>query len=184
MKCCTYCKIDKPLDSFIRNKRSADGLHYWCSDCCKVKKREWYLANKESENKKSTIWMKNNIKKVSAKITQKRNTDPIYKLKSNMRSRLKLALRRQRAGKTVSTSSGIGCDWDYLLKYIESKFQPGMTWENWGRYGWHMDHIRPIDSFDLSDPLQVEACFHYTNLQPLWAKENLSKSNKYEVLNG
>ena len=61
---------------------------------------------------------------------------------------------------------------------IAAGFLPGMTWENHTRSGWHIDHIVPCAAFDLSDPAQQRACFHYTNLQPLWAKTNLKKSNK------
>ena len=62
----------------------------------------------------------------------------------------------------------------------ESLFQSGMTWENHGKYGWHIDHIRPCSSFDLTDPEQQKLCCHYTNLQPLWAKDNLSKGYKWD----
>jgi hypothetical protein len=62
---------------------------------------------------------------------------------------------------------------------LESKFQEGMTWDNWSRTGWHIDHILPLDNFDLADPEQLRRACHYTNLQPLWAKDNLSKGSKY-----
>jgi hypothetical protein len=65
-----------------------------------------------------------------------------------------------------------------LKIHLESKFQPGMTWENHGRNGWHIDHIKPLCSFDLTDLMQLRQACHYTNLQPLWAKENLRK-NRY-----
>jgi hypothetical protein len=67
-----------------------------------------------------------------------------------------------------------------FLKYLESKFQSGMTWENYGKNGWHIDHIRPLSSFNLIDDKQLKLACHYTNLQPLWAKDNLVKSNKWE----
>jgi hypothetical protein len=73
----------------------------------------------------------------------------------------------------------LGCNAKELKNYLASKFTDGMTWENYGRNGWHVDHIRPCSSFDLSDPEQQKQCFHYTNLQPLWAKDNLHKGNKY-----
>lgn len=73
----------------------------------------------------------------------------------------------------------IGCSIEHLKEHIEKQFVEGMNWENWSFYGWHIDHIRPIASFDLSDPAQVKECFHYSNLQPLWAKDNLSKGDKF-----
>ena len=65
-----------------------------------------------------------------------------------------------------------------LWVHLERQFTQGMTKENHGKYGWHVDHIKPCSSFDLSDIEQQKLCFHYTNLQPLWAKDNIKKSNK------
>ncbi|MEM4726181.1 MAG: hypothetical protein QXG63_04505 [Nitrososphaerales archaeon] len=62
--------------------------------------------------------------------------------------------------------------------YLESKFLPGMTWDNHGRNGWHIDHVRPLSSFDLTDPEQLKQACHYTNLCPMWANDNIRKSNK------
>ena len=73
----------------------------------------------------------------------------------------------------------LGCTVDFAKQWIEAKFQPGMTWNNWSRTGWHVDHLRPIDSFDLTDLAQQKQCFHYTNLHPLWAGDNLSKGAKW-----
>jgi hypothetical protein len=73
----------------------------------------------------------------------------------------------------------IGCSSKELESYLENQFTEGMTWENYGYYGWHIDHIKPCSSFDLTDPEQQKLCFHYSNLQPLWAKDNIKKSNKY-----
>ena len=66
------------------------------------------------------------------------------------------------------------------MAHLEALFQPGMTWDNHAIDGWHIDHIRPCTSFDLTDPEQQRQCFHYTNLQPLWAFDNISKSDKWE----
>ena len=80
--------------------------------------------------------------------------------------------------KNGSAVKDLGCSIDELKTYLESKFQLGMTWDNWSKDGWHIDHIKPLSSFDLTDKKQLlEAC-HYTNLQPLWATDNLSKGDK------
>ena len=72
----------------------------------------------------------------------------------------------------------IGCSLEELKKHLESQFKPGMSWKNRGRNGWHIDHIKPCASFDLSKSEEQHKCFHYSNLQPLWAKENLRKGIK------
>ena len=72
----------------------------------------------------------------------------------------------------------VGYALDELKKHLEKQFANNMTWENYGRNGWHIDHIRPCASFDLSEPAQQRECFHYSNLQPLWAKDNLAKGKK------
>lgn len=69
----------------------------------------------------------------------------------------------------------IGCELSTLKEHLESQFKPGMSWENYG--DWHVDHIRPCSSFDLTKNEEQQKCFHYSNLQPLWAHENLKKSN-------
>lgn len=76
----------------------------------------------------------------------------------------------------------LGCTIGFYKNYIESKFLPGMTWENHGRGEgkWQIDEIKPCASFDLSDPEQYKECFHYTNAQPLWAIDNMKKSSIYE----
>ena len=72
----------------------------------------------------------------------------------------------------------IGCTIDQLKTYLESKFQPNMTWKNHSQFGWHIDHIIPCCSFDLTNEIQRQKCFHYTNLQPLWSTDNLIKGKK------
>jgi len=72
----------------------------------------------------------------------------------------------------------VGCTPKELAAHLESKFLPGMTWGNRTVNGWHIDHVIPVSKFDLSDPVQQEAAFHYTNLQPMWAKDNRAKSNR------
>jgi hypothetical protein len=98
--------------------------------------------------------------------------DPIFLARKNLRNRLRKFVLGQKRG---SIGTVIGCDWNQLVAHLESQFKPGMGWENYSIRGWHIDHIRPCASFDLTDPEQQKECFHYSNLQPLWAEENLKK---------
>jgi hypothetical protein len=91
-----------------------------------------------------------------------------------LRTRLAKALHRQ--SKSGSAVASLGCSVAKFKVYLESKFLPGMSWENHGE--WHIDHVKPLDSFDLTDPSQLLAACHYRNLQPLWAIDNIKKGNK------
>jgi len=73
----------------------------------------------------------------------------------------------------------LGCNVVELKEHLSRQFRPGMSWDNYGE--WHVDHIRPCISFDLSDPKQQLQCFHFSNLQPLWAKENMAKGGKHDL---
>jgi hypothetical protein len=129
-------------------------------DKIKLKEKECYKINKEKINKRDRNRKKRDIQ---------------YKLKKNLRCRLNCAINNNQ--KVGSAVKDLGCTIPELKTYLESKFSPDMTWENWSINGWHIDHIKPISSFDLTDRKQLlEAC-HYTNLQPLWAKDNLLKSD-------
>jgi hypothetical protein len=72
----------------------------------------------------------------------------------------------------------VGCSKQQLREHIESQFKEGMSWENHGHSTWHIDHQIPCAAFDHTNPDHQRACFHYSNLQPMWAKENIKKSNK------
>lgn len=100
-------------------------------------------------------------------------TDPLYKLERNLRKRLAMAIKKQ--SKTGSAVKDLGCSIEELKKYLESKFLDGMSWDNYGKYGWHIDHIVPMSQFDLTYHEDVKKVCHYTNLQPLWWRDNLSK---------
>lgn len=99
--------------------------------------------------------------------------DPIYSLTKLVRSRFLKAVKSEY--KDSSVINLLGCSIEELRDYLESKFQEGMNWQNHGVHGWHIDHIKPCASFDFTDMEQQKKCFHYTNLQPLWAKDNLRK---------
>lgn len=114
---------------------------------------------------------------ISSWTKNKRKSDASFDTSVKLRVRIANALKKKNSYKSESTESLLGCKWEFFINWIESKFKDGMSWGN--RNLWHIDHIRPCCSFDLSDANQQKECFHYSNLQPLWAKENLSKNGRY-----
>ena len=97
-----------------------------------------------------------------------------YRLSAVVRS----AIKRQPVVKSQHMVDLIGCTVPQFMAHIAKQFRPGMSWHNWSRDGWHLDHIRPVSSFDLSKPDQQSLCFHFTNYQPLWAPDNIRKGAK------
>mgnify|MGYP001132378696 CR=1 FL=1 len=139
---------------------------------------EWLRLNQKPK-KPRKLQTKEEKREYQRKYQQeKRDTDPKWKIMKNLRTRISTAIRGSR--KSASTVSLLGCSVDELNKHLESQFTTGMTWDNYGYYGWHVDHIKPCASFDLTLDSEQKKCFHYTNLQPLWAKDNMNKSDKYE----
>jgi len=104
--------------------------------------------------------------------------DPIFKLKCNVRTRIRLYVKRGLAKKTLPTSVLIGCSWEFLKNHLEKQFKPRMSWANYGK--WHIDHYRPMASFNLFKQKELLKCCNFANLQPLWAIENLRKSDSLE----
>ncbi len=176
MKKCNICGENKKLDQFNKKKTSPDGVDYRCRQCDNARARKWYANNKERRYKTNRAWKKENKEKHLSRRRERRkeryDSDTAYRITCNLRSRLHGAV----AYKCASTIELVGCSIEELMEHIESKFTDGMSWENQG--DWHIDHIRPCASFDLTDEQQQRECFHYTNLQPLWAEDNLRKSSK------
>jgi hypothetical protein len=113
-----------------------------------------------------------------AKVKTYFDRNPSAKIARNLRSRLNGAVRGKI--KVGSAVRDLGCSIEFLKRYLESKFQIGMTWGNYGFKGWHIDHVVPLDSFVLTDTDQFMKACHYTNLQPLWWNENMSKGAKLD----
>lgn len=111
---------------------------------------------------------------------ERRIKDPNYRIASNMRSRLSKVLNG--VVKRSSAVDDLGCSLDEFRLYLQSKFEPGMSWDNYG-HGvdkWNIDHIEPLSTADLSDPDTQKRLSHYTNLRPMWHIENVRKGNRYE----
>lgn len=111
---------------------------------------------------------------------RRRATDICYREKTNMGNLIRSALKRKGLRKTYRTLSLLGCTAPQFIRHIERQFKKGMSWDN--RPRWHIDHIRPCASFDLSDPEQQKICFHYSNLRPIWKSENMRKHARQEFL--
>ena len=204
MKQCSTCGQIKPLDSFGNSSSSKDGKKNKCSECKKQEyldnrekrieqSREYYRLNKdrciESSKKyreKNLKWYQNNNRVYYQKNMErmKENSKASFyrRIESDIGFRILQRLRKRMwdatSGrvKSARTAELVGCSHDVLVSHIENQFTDGMTWENYGK--WHLDHIIPCASFDLSKPKEQKKCFHYTNLQPLWAVDNIRKSDK------
>lgn len=160
------------------DKKKANNKAYYIKNKKRIAARAkiYCQKNKEKLAKGLRDWNIRNRKRVLENCNYKYKTDLNFRLKCNLRSRLyKLVRKKQKAG---SALKDLGCTLQEFKIYIENKFQPGMTWENYGRYGWHLDHIKPLSKFDLSNRKQLLIACNYKNIQPLWAKDNISKGNK------
>jgi hypothetical protein len=129
---------------------------------------------KEEIKSKKQEWVKNNRKTINEKKRYKYQNDIFYKLSHNVRNRLNSYLKLKNIQKKTKTFDLLGCTSEFLKKYLESQFMDGMNWDN--RNEWHIDHKIPLSSAKTEEEI-YELC-HYTNLQPLWAFDNLSKGNK------
>ena len=145
-------------------------------DSIKVVQKKYYQDNANSLSEYHKKYYKDNADSIHSKINQRKKTDINFKLACSLRTRLGKAIKR--GPKRGSAIKDLGCTIPELKQYIESKFQEGMTWENHSFSGWHIDHVIPLASFDLTDRDQFLKACHYTNLQPLWAEDNLKKGNK------
>jgi hypothetical protein len=191
MKYCSGCEQTKELTEFGKHSGHRDGLASRCKVCKTASAKKYLENNREKERARKRKYLENNPEKVRASKRksnqrpeakkkrrawhrERRKTDPQFRLACNLRSRVGMALKRK--NKSAKTMKLLGCSYMHLQDYLTMRFQPGMTWENYGK--WHADHMMPCASFDLEDPEQQRQCFHYTNLQPMWASENISKKDK------
>lgn len=154
-------------------KKNADRIKAWSKAWAAANKQ--YLKERQKQRiakdpdfwKKHWLWAKGRPATRMALACRSRVRDLVL--------RAKMPKRRPHI-----ISALVGCSGEQLAAHLESLFVDGMTWQNYGKNGWHIDHKRPCASFDLTDPEQQKQCFHYTNLQPLWWWDNIAKSDKYE----
>jgi hypothetical protein len=196
-KICKVCNLEKDILDFNKQKGQ---VTYRCKKCLseynkkyykqnqdKIKKqtqtfrennpeyiKDWRQNNPNKMKKQKRAWLEKHRDLINQKERHKRKTNTEYKIKKNLRRRVNQVITKN--NKSDSTMQLIGCSVYQLIKHLEQQFVDNMGWENYGE--WHIDHIKPCASFDLNDPEQQKRCFHYTNLQPLWAEDNLRKSDK------
>jgi len=192
MKICKKCNQEKPLTEFWNKSREIDGKHRYCIVCQKQSGKQYYhnSGRKESDYYKKyreehkeyfneychnhyhtkkelyRVWERNRLQ-----------TDSSFRIKKSIIALLYFHLKKNNEYKNKHTIEYLGCSIDEYRKYLELKFTPEMSWDNYGEY-WEIDHIKPIDSFNINNPEELTKCFHYTNTQPLYWKENREKSNK------
>jgi len=208
MKKCNICNIEKLLVEFNIDRTKKDGYMNFCKSCrydkyllkrdTEINRSKKYRIDniervteyekryrKDNKEKLKAIWkeyrIKNRYKMSKAKLEycrKRRKIDPLYKLIGNIRSLILKSIKYQGFSKKSKTCEILGCSFEEFRNYLESKFENGMSWENQGK--WHLDHIRPISS--ATDESEVFKLNHYTNFQPLWGFDNISKSNKYNPI--
>lgn len=159
--CCSICKTNKDVKMFGNDTSSSRGIRYACRDCVNKKCTEKRRENLENSRKKYR------------EESRKKRSNVKNRIRMNLGTRLYLAVEKKH-GNTMELT---GCSKDDLYAHLESKFTDEMTWENYGK--WHIDHIKPCASFDLTKVEEQQKCFHWTNLQPLWAIDNMRKGAKY-----
>lgn len=163
-KKCTLCQVVKERGDYYESKGCKDGLNGRCKQCIRSRVKKRWQGSKE---------------KVNSYVKRRKEYDPTFRLSVAMRSMVSSIVRKSTKNPRAKTFELVGCSPEELRKHLESKFKDGMSWENYGRHGWHVDHIRPIASFSLEDEQQQRECFNWRNLQPLWASENYKKGARF-----
>lgn len=197
-KVCRVCLVEKDLDSFPPTIENSDGHLNLCRECKRIRDNQYSRRRNAKDHSKVTArnaaWAKENREQDLARkrrynrehlgdfllwCRKRRATNLDFKLKGILRCRLRLALNGQT--KSARTMEMIGCSTEELRKHLEAKWSVGMSWDNYGgKTGWQIDHILPCASFNMSKSEDQRRCFHFTNLQPLWAGENRAKGTKVE----
>jgi len=199
-KQCIKCGLIKPIEEFYK-RWGRKGYRNECKQCCRDYKKIWRKNNPESCSKSTKKYY---INKTTKSIEQRKqekmdklniakkkdqkwhiknwlkryHTDIQFNLAIKFRRQISEAIRSQFTKKAHRTLKLLDCTFEEFKIYFENLFTGGMTWDLFMQGKIHIDHIKPCSRFDLTDESQQRECFHYTNLQPLWAIDNIRKSNK------
>lgn len=182
---CRDCKREKNNEhSRARNKRDREKVNARASRWAAghreqdlARKKKYNREHREELAKATRECRQRNLKKYRETARRhaedRRKTDMSFRLKDVLRKRMRNALLG--LGKASRTMDLVGCSMTELKVHLERQFVDGMSWSNYGKHGWHIDHIIPCCAFDLTSVDEQRKCFHYTNLRPLWAEDNWAK---------
>ena len=190
-KICNDCGKEKSIDLFYKRKNSS-GVSAYCKPCIKIRnqkiresrqeetsiyQKEYQAANKERLSKIVKNYAQKNkikIRKWNREYRKERyRLDPVYRIKQILRSLVKRSVKI--SGQKRSIENVLGCSIEFFKIHMEGKFKEGMSWSNHGFNGWHIDHIVPLASSNSKE--EALSLCHYSNLQPLWAKDNFQKGS-------
>jgi hypothetical protein len=168
-KMCKHCGITKPFGEMVVCKKSTNGVGAFCRLCHNARAVNWRDSNPDN--------MVASRKRRYGKI----KGDPALYISMRIRDRIGKVIKRHGTGLNVSGSrmQYLGCTGQQVKEHLEAQFDDSMTWSNYGTY-WHVDHIRPLASYDMNIMADRKHAFHYTNLQPLEAMENMRKGDRWE----
>ncbi len=188
-KKCNICSLVKDVSNFNKSSQHKSGYRNYCRDCQRDMNKKYVEKVGDELKERKKIWNEKNPQKVKeyrkktyekhgkrlSKIRyEKVKSDSIEYLKVLMRRRIRAILKSKNLKRRLPSEIIVGCSYSELKSYLENKFKDGMSWDNQG--SWHIDHIIPLSS--AKSEQEIFKLCHYTNLQPLWAEENIRKSNK------
>lgn len=196
-KKCYDCKQIKTISEFGKHKNEIGGFKNQCKSCCALRRTKYYKQNKLIEQEKSKKYKKENsiaianatkkyrknnpekVKKWKYAFYAKCMKDPVSHLNLTIGSKINRMIKESRNSRKIKDL--LGYSFEELVNHLEKQFLDGMTWENYGK-AWHIDHIIPKSwfKFNNADDPEFRRCWSLSNLQPLWAKENLKKGNRYQ----
>jgi hypothetical protein len=198
IKLCSKCKILQPIDNFYKQKSTKDGYQYQCKSCSingvklqthinlndivilsseemRLRDQQCKQQHLEQQKQKRKEYY-NKTKHIRAdSIRKKLKTDPLFKLRHNLKNLIRNSTKSQGYNKNTKTAKILGCSYTEFKQHIEQQFSEGMTWQNYG--DWEYDHRTPISW--AKDEKSIIKLNHYTNFQPLWKKDNRRKSNRF-----
>lgn len=158
----------------ICSRIKANKYRYENIDKVKLRELQYREENRSKAVERTRLWRQKNKERRNKSNKDKYRSSPQRKMEVSIRNRINKFITR----KNNSSSKLIGCNIDFYVSYIENMFSKGMSWDNYGK--WHIDHIKPLSKFNLKNEDEILKAFNYKNTQPLWACDNLKKSDKYE----